>query len=125
MLVTIVNTKIDTRKYLLLFPIVVSIILSILVMSSPDPNSSLFAYGESYYQLSYLEQVKQNYDNYNNSLWSLGNNIQEGDYYSYKICNDSNYNDTMYQVIYPYHCYIINLEFVTILTSYTGDVWVV
>jgi len=70
---------------------------------------------------NYLEQVKANYDNYNNSLWSLGENIQEGDYYSYKICND----DTMYQVIYPYHCYIISLEFVRILESYNGDTWIV
>jgi len=58
---------------------------------------------------------------HNRDTWSLGNNIQKGDYYSYKICLD----DKMYQKIYPYHCYDISLEFVTILTSYTGDVWVV
>jgi len=71
--------------------------------------------------LSYLEQVQANYDSYNNSLWSLGNNLAERDYYSYKICND----DIMYQKIYPYHCYDISLEFVTILESYKGKVWIV
>ena len=77
------------------------------------------AYGDT--NLSYLEQVQANYDSYNNSLWGLGNNLAEGDYYSYKICND----DIMYQKIYPYHCYEISLEFVTILESYKGKVWVV
>jgi len=77
------------------------------------------AYGDT--NLSYLDQVNQHYDNYNNSLWSLGENIQEGDYYSYKICND----DYIAQKIYPYHCYNIELEFVTILESYKGKVWIV
>jgi len=98
------------KSIIILFSIVASIILL---------YSSLLAYGDSS-NLSYLEQVKQNYDNYNDSLWSLGNGIQDGDYYSYKICNDT----IMYQVIYPYHCYIINLEFVKLLESYNGDTWI-
>ncbi len=109
-------------RYPSLVLIVVTMILSILVILSPDSKSNddiLFAYGDS--NLSYLEQVQANYDDYNNSLWRLGDNLQEGDYYSYKICNDN----TLYQKIYPYHCYIISLEFVTILQSYKGDVWVV
>lgn len=100
-----------------LFSIVVSIILSILIITIP----SVSAISMNYSNYNYLEQVKANYDNYNDSLWSLGNGIQDGDYYSYKICNDT----IMYQVIYPYHCYIINLEFVKLLESYKGDTWIV
>jgi len=69
---------------------------------------------------SYLDMVQSNYDKLDDK-WSLGNGIAEGDYYEYKICND----DIMYQIIYPYHCYTISLEFVTILTSWNSDVWVV
>ena len=108
--------------------IVIIVVASIVIFS---PNSSLFAYGDSsipvismnYSIYNYLEQVQANYDsNYSQrNLWRLGENIQEGDYYEYKICND----DTMYQIIYPYHCYTISLEFVTILESYQGKVWIV
>jgi len=54
-------------------------------------------------------------------MWKLGDNIQKGDMYEYKICSDR----IISQVIYPYHCYNIELEFVTILESYKGKVWVV
>ncbi len=70
---------------------------------------------------SYLDQVKKNYEQSQLSNWSLGNNITEGDYYKYKICNDS----IISQIIYPHHCYEISLEFVVQLESYQGKVWVV
>ncbi len=109
-----------TRKYLILFSIfVLSLLGTILVTIATTPNVSAISMNYSNYD--YLEQVKANYDNYNDSLWSLGDNIAEGDYYSYKICND----DMMYQIIYPYHCYIISLEFVKLLESHTGDTWIV
>ena len=106
MLVTIVPRIVTTKS--------LTILLFSFVMVSIIVSSVSVVYGESY-----LEQVKSNYDN--RDTWSLGNNLQEGDYYSYKICND----DTMYQVIYPYHCYEISLEFVKILESYKGDTWIV
>jgi len=109
-IVTSIATRIVTRK-----PLMILLSFFVIVTSA----SSLFVYGSV--TIPYLEQVQANYDNYNNSLWSLGNGIAEGDYFQYKICND----DTIQQRIYPYHCYEINLEFVTILTSYNGDVWVV
>jgi len=101
----------NTRKHHLLFiPILMITVLISIVTMVPSVSA-----------ISYLDQVKANYDNYNDSLWSLGNNLAEGDYYSYKICND----DIMYQKIYPYHCYEISLEFVKILESYKGDTWIV
>jgi len=81
----------------------------------------IFFNSPAYGDLSYLEQVYENYSLEKSSHWKLGDNITEGDYYKYKICNDS----TILQIIYPYHCYVINLEFITILESYTGKVWVV
>ncbi len=115
------NTSIVTKKYQL-FSIVILFglisVLGVITIVNTIPSVSALLTTSSY-----LEQVQANYDsNYNQrNLWSLGNNIQEGDYYSYKICND----DYITQIIYPYHCYQINLEFVKILTSYKGKVWVV
>jgi len=110
-----VNTSIVPSIRYQLFSIFILLIISTIlatILVSTIPSVSA---------ISYLEQVKVNYDDYNDSLWSLGNGIAEGDYYSYKICND----DTIHQIIYPYHCYEISLEFVTILESYKGKVWVV
>lgn len=65
----------------------------------------------------FVMSQKINSDN----LWSIGNNLQDGDYYQYKICNDK----FMVQEIHPYHCYNVSLEFITILDSYKGKQWIV
>jgi len=79
-------------------------------------SSTVSVYGD------YFDKVNQKYES---SLWKLGENIQEGDTYEYKICSDSNYDRIISQIIHPNHCYTISLEFVTILESYKGMVWVV
>ena len=118
-----VNTS---MKYLVLLIFVLLILATIILVTTivfkiVDTIPSVFAISTNYSNYNYLEQVQANYDDYNNSLWSLGNGIAEGDYFVYKICNDN----MMYQIIYPYHCYVISLEFVKILESYNGDVWIV
>ncbi len=96
-------------KSIVLLSIVVTIVSSVVLVSIPS------VYGST---TTHLDQVNQNYES---SLWKLGGTIQEGDTYQYKICSDK----TILQVIYPYHCYNIELEFVNILESYKGKVWVV
>lgn len=89
------------------------ILLSVTVLSV---TSTPFAY--SHFTPSDSDHIIQHYDS---SLWGVGNNLKEGDSYEYKICGDK----TISQVIHPYHCYNIELDFVTILESYKGKVWVV
>lgn len=93
---------ITTKSVVVLLLIVVTIVM----VSIPS------VYGD------FSDIVQQKYDE---SLYHVGINLTEGDVYEYKICSD----DTIQQVIYPYHCYNIQLNFVTILESYKGKVWVV
>ncbi len=118
-----VNTSI---RYPLFLILILSILVSILVSigaTTPSVSAILNSSNSSNYSYNHYDDV---ISHQNNSIdryetWSLGNNIQKGDYYEYKICNDYH----IAQMIYPYHCYQINLEFVTILESYKGKVWVV
>ncbi len=117
------NTSI---RYPLFLILILSILVSILVSigaTTPSVSAILNSSNSTNYSYNHYDDVMSHQ---NNSIdryetWSLGNNISEGDYYEYKICND----DIIAQMIYPYHCYVINLEFVTILESYKGKVWVV
>lgn len=68
--------------------------------------------------ISFFDQVSQNYEK---SLWGVGDNLLEGETYTYKICNDLQ----MSQIIYPYHCYFIELTFVSLMESYKGETCVV
>ena len=67
---------------------------------------------------SYQDQISQKYQD---SLWRIGKNLSENDSYHYKICNDK----SMFQEIYPYHCYDIELTFLKVLESYKDRSWVV
>ena len=105
--------------------VILSILFSVIFVISIGviPESQAFITlgilpGESLdeYILRYQNELSSKY-----SLWSIGNNLQVGDYYKYKICNDH----FMMQEIYPYHCYDISLEFVTLLDSYKGKQWIV
>lgn len=108
---------------LIVIPLLFFLILSIVVLIVIN----LPAWGEipNYYPNYYPSYYPSYYDDVINNQkitnWSVGDNIQEGDYFVYKICNE----DTIHQIIYPYHCYEISLEFVKLLESHTGDTWVV
>ena len=93
------------------------ILLSVTVLSVTSTPS---AYG--HFTPLDSDHIIQHHNELNDELmWKLGDNIQKGDVYEYKICSDR----IIFQVIYPYHCYNMELEFVTILESYKGKVWVV
>ena len=96
------------------------ILLSVTVLFATSATFVTSAYG--HFTPEDSEHIVQHYDELNDKLmWKLGGTIQEGDLYQYIICSDK----TISQIIYPYHCYNIELEFVTILESYNGEVWVV
>ena len=66
---------------------------------------------------TFEEQVNSNYSS---TLWSVGNNLQEGDLYIYKICDNS-----LPRTVIDSHCYTIELQFLQILESWRGPVWIV
>jgi len=84
---------------------------------------------------SYNEQISALYQN---NMWQLGKNLSVGDSYTYKICDPSaimNYSAENYHYFTKdlKHnsslCYIIKLDFVTLLNSdenqINSDIWVV
>lgn len=90
------------------------VLLSMIVLIVIDPQevNGIFFYGNHYdYVMSHE----------NTEFWSIGNNLNDGDFYHYEICND----DSMSQKIYPYHCYEITLEFIKVLQSFKGYSWIV
>lgn len=70
---------------------------------------------------AYSNHYDEVMDNQNNVSWSVGDNLNEGDYFHYTICND----ELMSQIIWPYHCYDVKLTFISILESYKGNTWLV
>ncbi len=66
----------------------------------------------------YLDQVRKNYEK---SQWGLGENLQEGDFYHYRICDD---RFVPFEII-GHRCYDLELTFGTILQSWDGPVWIV
>ena len=102
---------VDIRlKTLLYSGILLTGILSILIPFMAD-SSEAMSFD------SYQSQISENYQK---SLWNLGENIHEGDYFSYRICDGA-----IPETFISSHCYNIDLTFVSLLESSYGSVWIV
>mgnify|MGYP006417443289 CR=1 FL=1 len=66
---------------------------------------------------SYYSQISEKHQK---SLWDVGDNLDEGDYFSYRICDG-----TIPETFISSHCYNIQLTFVSLLESSNGSVWIV
>lgn len=100
----------NKSKNLIHFGILLSGILSILV---PFMTDSTYAVNFD----SFYSQINEKHQK---SLWKLGESLNEGDSFTYRICDG-----TVPETFISSHCYTIDLTFVSLLESWNGSSWIV